>query len=110
MGDAVPEMSVRQTATVFSAATTGYVRVKVSMAFDAPQRALHALLSCRILQDRTRELGRMTLAFDIRAEWRSAWAARGYGRSSPEIWAPGNYLVACDDGRRTLAQASFEFR
>lgn len=110
MGDAVPEMSVRQTATVFSAATTGYVGVEVSMTFDAPQRALHALLTCRILQDRTRELGRMTLAFDIRAEWRSAWAARGYGRSSPGVWAPGNYLVACDDGRRTLAQASFEVR
>lgn len=110
MGDAVPDLSARQTTTRFPAATTGYVGVEVTMGFDAPGRALRGSLTCRVLRDRTQELGRMALTFNLQADWRTAWSARGYGRSSPGVWLPGNYLVACDDGRRTLAQTGFEIQ
>ncbi|MES2305873.1 MAG: toll/interleukin-1 receptor domain-containing protein [Gemmatimonadota bacterium] len=110
MGDAVPEMAARQTTTSFPASSTGYVGVEVTLAFDAPGRRLQASLNCRVLRNRTEEMGRMALAYDINASWQSAWAARGYGRSAPGVWTPGKYLVACDDGRRTLAQTPFEIR
>lgn len=110
MGDAIPEKSIRQATRVFSAAATGYVGIEVTMGFDAPQRALSATLNCRILQDRTRELGRMKLSFALQPNWRSAWSARGYGRSAPGLFKPGDYQVACDDGLRTLAWADFAVR
>ncbi|MES2123153.1 MAG: toll/interleukin-1 receptor domain-containing protein [Gemmatimonadota bacterium] len=110
MSDEVPPISARQTTTVFPAATTGYVGVEVTMAFTPPGRPLKAQLNCRVLRDRTQVLGQMTLSFDIGATWESAWAARGYGRSAPGFWQVGTYLMACDDGRRTLAQTAFEIR
>ncbi|MEO5798246.1 MAG: hypothetical protein ABIZ70_10850, partial [Gemmatimonadales bacterium] len=110
MGDAVPEIAVRQTTSSFPASTTGFVGVEVTLGFIAPGRQLRASLNCRVLRNRTEEMGRMALAFDINPNWQSAWAARGYGRAAPGVWTPGSYLIACDDGRRTLAQIPFDIR
>lgn len=110
MGNTIPAIGDRQTTTEFVAANTGYVGVEVTMEFDAPGRPTRAALNCRILRDRTREIGRMTLNYDLHADWRSAWSARGYGKAVPGPWEPGSYLVACDDSKRTLAQAPFEMR
>jgi hypothetical protein len=110
MGDTIPDKAARQSAVVFPSESTGYVGVEVTMGFDAPQRALAATMDCRILRDRTREIGRMTLTFNLQADWRSAWSARGYGRALPGLFKAGSYLVACDDGRRTLGQTGFEVR
>lgn len=111
MGTVVPDVSQRQAATTFDAATTTYIGVEVTTTFDQPPaRAMRALLTCRFLKDRVTETGRMVLGYNLQAGWQSAWSARGYGRDTPGSWAPGTYLVACDDGRRTLAQTGFDVR
>ena len=55
-------------------------------------------------------MGRATLRYDIQPTWTSTWAAIPFGRETAGGWPVGQYLIACDDGQRTLAQQRFTLR
>ena len=104
-----PEASQNPT-TTFESAQTTYIGAKVLLNHDAPGRRLQAALTCRFLRDGTTEMGRATLRYDIQPTWTSTWAAIPFGRETPGGWPVGSYLIACDDGQRTLAQQRFTLR
>jgi hypothetical protein len=96
--------------TTFDATTLRFIGARVLLTHQAPGAPFTATLTCRYLRDRTTEVGRVTLPYRIQSTWTSSWAAITYGRATPGFWSPGEYLFACDDGRRTLAQQRFTLR
>jgi hypothetical protein len=94
-------------ATRFASQTARYINLEVSLAFQAPATGFRAQLTCRFLRERTEEVGRVTLTYDIQSGETGRWSASGWGNANPGTWKPGRYLVACDDGATTLGQAGF---
>lgn len=103
----LPDRSTRIYAATFEAGKSRYINVEVGLAHQAAPGRVNAQLTCRFLRDRTTEVGRVTLTYDIGAGQTSHYAARGWGNRDGGTWTPGAYLVACDDGRTTLGQAGF---
>lgn len=103
----LPGREERIYATTFDGDDARYINVEVNLGYLAAPRAARAHLTCRFLRNRTEEVGRVTLDFDIPAGETGRYSARGWGNRQPGTWTPGDYLVACDDGRATLGQAGF---
>lgn len=101
------ERDNRMYATRFASQTARYINLEVSLAFQSVPVAFRAQLTCRYLRERTEEVGRVTLTYDIQAGETGRWSAGGWGGANPGTWKPGHYLVACDDGTTTLGQAGF---
>lgn len=109
-GRQVPPESSQSPTTTFESTQVTYIGAKVLLAHDPPGRRVQAALTCRFLRDGTTEIGRATLRYDIQPTWNSTWSAIPFGRDTPGAWPPGSYLLACDDGQRTLAQQRFTVR
>jgi hypothetical protein len=106
----LPPEESRQPTTTFDSATLRYIGARVLLSHDAPGSTISATLNCRYLRDRDTEVGRVTLPYRIQSSWTSTWTAIAFGNDAPGFWVPGEYLFACDDGRRTLAQQRFTVR
>jgi hypothetical protein len=106
-GAEAPGRESRIYTNTFDDADTRYLYVEVTLGYSPAPRALEGRLTCRFLRDRTTEIGRVTLDYHVQRGERSRWSARGWGGRAPGAWAPGEYLVACDDGNTTLGQAGF---
>jgi hypothetical protein len=91
----------------FPASGTRYINAEVHLSFPSAESGHQISLNCRYLRDRTEELGRISLRFEIGTGETSRWASAGWGAQAGAYWTPGRYLVACDDGTRTLIQAGF---
>ncbi|HET9065873.1 MAG TPA: toll/interleukin-1 receptor domain-containing protein [Gemmatimonadales bacterium] len=94
-------------ATEFDATATRYVSVEVVLGFRRAAQRTVSDLHCRILRGKASEVARMTLRFEIGPGETWRWASTGWGAPRPGTWAPGDYLVACDDGVVTLGQVGF---
>ncbi len=106
----LPPEESRQGTTTFESATLRFIGARVVLSHEAPRSTMSATLNCRYLRGRDTEVGRVTLPYRIHSTWTSSWAAIPFGRAAAGFWQPGEYLFACDDGRRTLAQQRFTIR
>ncbi len=103
----LPDRGERLYATTFPGAGSRYIHVESKLGYSAPPPPKSAQPTCRHLRHRPEEVGRVTLTFDIAAGETGRYSARGWGNRQAGTWSPGEYLVACDDGEITLAQAGF---
>lgn len=97
----------RMYATHFASRTARYINIEATLAYATSRERATARLTCRYLRDGETEVGRVELLYEIDSGETRRWSSGGLGANHAGTWAPGDYLVACDDGRATLAQVGF---
>ncbi|HRP08520.1 MAG TPA: toll/interleukin-1 receptor domain-containing protein [Gemmatimonadales bacterium] len=97
-------------ASTFLASRTRYINVETILSYQRTSTAVQASLTCRYLRNRTDEVARVVLQFDMGIGETERWSSGGWGNRTPGTWQPGEYLVACDDGQVTLGQVGFTVR
>ena len=107
-GNDIPPINQRRYQNRFSAADSRFVNAELTLDHRAPGRFVSGTIICRYFAEDNREIGRAELNFRIEPSWAGSTNTRGWGAPEAGSWNPGRYLVACDDGRATVAQATFQ--
>lgn len=97
----------REYTTRFPSTSTRYVNIEVNLAYPALAQETSVPITCQFLRNRTDAVGTVRLKSPIQAGWTSSWHSGGWGTREPGSWAPGYYLVRCEDAERTVGQTSF---
>jgi hypothetical protein len=105
---ALPAREQRAYASAFAAAQTGYINVEVELAHEPPGRDVSVPIGCLVIRANGTIAANMTVAFDIKADWRNTFSSQGWGRTEPGWWSPGVYRVACSAEGKLLGQEVFE--
>ena len=94
--------------SAFPAAQTSYINVEVELAHEPAGRDVNIPIGCLVIRANGTIAASMTVAFDIKADWRNTSSSQGWGRTEPGWWSPGLYRVACSAEGKLLVQELFE--
>jgi hypothetical protein len=102
-------MDQREYRNEFSAADTRFVNVELVLEHQAPGRQMAASLGCEYQRDGT-PIGTPRFQFRLEGDATGSVATSGWGARNPGTWAPGSYLVICEENGVRFSQARFEIR
>jgi hypothetical protein len=104
----VPVRAARIYGTRFDSAATRYLNTEIELDFPAPGREVDFALLCTYTAPDGKELGPISLRYQVKASWAGAYGHAGWGSRSPGGFLKGSYRVRCSNEGTPVAEGRFE--